>query len=658
MTDFSIPVSAYASKVKQNPTELAKKFAETINGSDKKSIIASATSEKIFLNIKANRVPIIKNSIDTVLSLGSSFGSSTQSVPKKIIVEHTSSNPNAPLHIGNLRNVLIGAHLARLLRWVGYESKEFFFVNDLGIQIGLTALGYQYVVNEPGYENIKRDFYIGRVYSIMNTFNDSVKIGLDPIQLLEYVKPKVQNPGFFELDDFVEDEIEGEFLTKDAAKEKDLKLISMSLYRRSYQLFIKLAELFTGKDVPNLAGELNRKYEEKNPEAVRIIRNMVNDTLTNVQATLNIFGVKHDQFDYESEISWDGTSSKLLSVFQQVSTFHPQTESNSKGVPEGAYLDLDSFLTSIGEKRGKGGYQPDYPPFYVLRPDGSTLYTFRDVAYSMKKLQLADLVLNVICTEQNLPQEKVSVTLQALGIEGRHQFHMAYELVKLFRNGEVVRMSGRKGIFVLADSIYNETKKVSLNLLAERKTDKHVNISDSDETENIAHVVASASVKYAILYAPPRSMINFDVVKACDPKGNTGAFILYAAARMASILKKYETRIASGQYPPEPEQINYDCLNTPEVWNILTKFILPFASQCRKAAMPEIPPAPKLPEFGTQVVPQFAYSLACQFSVFYSSTPVLSGDQEMYAKIKFVRATHQVLVNALKLFMVEPLEAM
>lgn len=385
---------------------------------------------------------------------------------------------------------------------------------------------------------------------------------------------------------------------------------------------------------------------------------MVNDTLTNVQATLNIFGVKHDEFDFESEISWDGTSNKLLSIFQQVPTFHPQTQCNEKGIPEGAYLDLDTFLTAAGEKRGKGGFQPDYPPFYVLRPDGSTLYTFRDVAYSMKKLQLSDLVLNVICTEQNLPQEKVSVTLAALGIEGRRQFHMAYELVKLFRNGDVVRMSGRKGIFVLADCIYSEMKKVSAQLLAARKSDKHVNKNDATEAENVAHVVASASIKYTILVAPPRSMINFDVVKACDPKGNTGAFILYTTARINSILKTFDEKIKSGEFQPEPEQVSYDVLDIPDVWTILSRFIIPFASQCRKAAMPEIPSAPKLPEYGTHVVPQFTYNLACQFSNFYKSTKVLTGKEDMYPKIKFIRAIHQVLTNALKLYMIDPLEAM
>ena len=64
---------------------------------------------------------------------------------------------------------------------------------------------------------------------------------------------------------------------------------------------------------------------------------------------------------------------------------------NDKGVPQGAYLDMDGFIRDQGLKVGKGGYQKDYPPLYVLRPDGSTLYTYRDIVYSFKKAASSDL---------------------------------------------------------------------------------------------------------------------------------------------------------------------------------------------------------------------------------------------------------------------------
>ena len=61
---------------------------------------------------------------------------------KKLSSNTSPSNPNAPLHIGNLRNVMIGAHLARVMQACGCEVTQAFYVNDLGAQIGLTALAY------------------------------------------------------------------------------------------------------------------------------------------------------------------------------------------------------------------------------------------------------------------------------------------------------------------------------------------------------------------------------------------------------------------------------------------------------------------------------------------------------------------------------------
>jgi arginyl-tRNA synthetase len=54
-----------------------------------------------------------------VLQSGSSYGTSELKKGKKVIIEHTSANPNAPLHIGNLRNVIIGGILAKILQ-VGF----------------------------------------------------------------------------------------------------------------------------------------------------------------------------------------------------------------------------------------------------------------------------------------------------------------------------------------------------------------------------------------------------------------------------------------------------------------------------------------------------------------------------------------------------------
>jgi hypothetical protein len=117
-----------------------------------------------------------------VARLGDRFGHTDGAAGKRVIVEHTSSNPNAPLHIGNLRNVMIGAHLARLLAAVGYEVKQSFYVNDLGAQIGLTALAYEkcYPLLKP---SMKIDQWIGCMYAVMNTCQELQRVGVDPGEL-------------------------------------------------------------------------------------------------------------------------------------------------------------------------------------------------------------------------------------------------------------------------------------------------------------------------------------------------------------------------------------------------------------------------------------------------------------------------------------------
>jgi arginyl-tRNA synthetase len=69
------------------------------------------------------------------------FGSSGVGKGKKILLEHTSINPNASPHVGRARNAFIGDSLARILRFQGYNVEVHYFVNDVGKQIAMLVLG-------------------------------------------------------------------------------------------------------------------------------------------------------------------------------------------------------------------------------------------------------------------------------------------------------------------------------------------------------------------------------------------------------------------------------------------------------------------------------------------------------------------------------------
>ena len=60
---------------------------------------------------------------------------------EKIVLEHTSANPNGPLHIGHVRNSIFGDSLARLLKLVGREVETQYYVNDMGRQIAIIVYG-------------------------------------------------------------------------------------------------------------------------------------------------------------------------------------------------------------------------------------------------------------------------------------------------------------------------------------------------------------------------------------------------------------------------------------------------------------------------------------------------------------------------------------
>ncbi|MCW3141414.1 MAG: arginine--tRNA ligase [Methanophagales archaeon] len=83
----------------------------------------------------------------------------------KIIIEHTSANPDGPLHIGHLRNAIIGDVLVRVLKRAGYDVETHFYVNDMGKQIGIVVWGAERIALT---ENKKADHAIADVYIAAN----------------------------------------------------------------------------------------------------------------------------------------------------------------------------------------------------------------------------------------------------------------------------------------------------------------------------------------------------------------------------------------------------------------------------------------------------------------------------------------------------------
>jgi len=669
--DVTLMFAGVCAKRKCNPKEFTASLAVEIQAkvdaalaAGKKTLVSKVVGAGPYFNIFLNRAVVYGLVIKAVQRLGSKFGHLDDMKGKSIVVEHTSSNPNAPLHIGNLRNTMIGAHLGNLLNAVGYDAKQHFYVNDLGAQIGLTALAYSrcYHLMEP---KMKVDHWIGSMYAIMNTFTELQKLGVDIGAVGD-----AHDTGKEAIDAISKKYVDG--AADDEEKKKGILEyldIFQDLRDRSpehHALFqLVLQETRTIEDIKLSAGQLNLSYERQEPAAINIFRKMVTDCLCGVQQTMETYGVQHDQFDFESELGWEGSNQKFLEILRKSPYFIPQTNCNDQGVPQGAYIDFTSFIADQNLPTGKRGYQKIYPPLYVLRPDGSTLYTFRDVVYSFKKAANKDMVLNIICSEQDLAQQKVSLAMYAMNPEllGK-QYHVSYDLVKLTSG----KMSGRRGRYLLADDLYSELKAVIVEKMRKKYVDKGEDISQ-EQFEAVTHEVAAASMKYALLSCSCHVQINFDIAKVTDFEDASAPFILYNSTRLTSLINKFHDRVKTGEVEKLPplENVDLSLLDNQIEWELLLDYVLNFGNIIRAAACPTIPAPPQLPEYGTHKVCDFLNYYVRALSSYYGPKGVRilptpcgkhGGGPAMYARIHLCNAFKQVIDNGLKLLMINPLEKM
>jgi len=667
--DFTMLWAPFCAKRKINPAahtqQLAAYLTEKLAAADtegKPHLVSKVQGVGVYLNVFLSRPETFRLVVRAVHKLGDKFGHVDAMKGKKVVIEHTSANPNAPLHIGNLRNVMIGAHLANVMNAVGYEAKQAFYVNDLGAQIGLTALAYSrcYHRMKP---NMKVDHWIGTMYAVMNTFSELQKVGVNIGELGDAC-----SQGQEAADAFLAAAVAAS--STDEAKKLVAEYVDIfrDLRERTpqhQQLFeMVLEEMRQEPDIKGAAGRLNLSYERQEPEAIRIFRKMVCDCLTGVQQTLDTYGVRHDDFDFESELGWEGSNQKFLAIMQNSPYFVPQTQCNEQGVPQGAYFDFTKFIEDQKLPTGKRGYQKEYPPLYVLRPDGSTLYTFRDVVYSFKKASRADLVLNIICSEQDLAQQKVALAMCAMNpeLKGR-QYHVSYDLVKLTSG----KMSGRRGRYLLADDLYSELKAVIVDKMHKRYSEKG-EVLAPELFEKITHEVASGAMKYALLSCSCHVQINFDIAKVTDFEDASAPFILYNSTRLTSLVNKFEARVKAGEIPPPPslEDADFSQLDNNVEWALLLDHVLMFSATLKMAACSALPEPPGLPDYGTHKVCDFLNAIVRNLSSYYGPKGVRilptadgkGGGPAMYARIFFCQALKQVIDNGLRLLMIEPLEKM
>lgn len=138
MGDFAFPCFVLAKEWKKSPSEIALELSKKFKQND---LIGEAKVIGPYLNFFVNKQEFSEATIREILKQKKKFGSSGIGKGKKILVEHTSINPNASPHVGRARNALIGDSIVRILKFQGYKVETHYFVNDVGKQIAILVLG-------------------------------------------------------------------------------------------------------------------------------------------------------------------------------------------------------------------------------------------------------------------------------------------------------------------------------------------------------------------------------------------------------------------------------------------------------------------------------------------------------------------------------------
>ena len=157
-----------AKALKKRPFDIAQTLAEEYNKNSKKYVLEVFAHNSGYLNFTSNYSLFVPEVIRA--SLLSDYGKVYLGKNSRMVVEHTSVNPNKALHVGHVRNIIIGDTIARILHKASYDVSVLNYVDDSGLQVADIIVGFKYGgFSDKAPEGQKFDHYCGDVVYVNMT---------------------------------------------------------------------------------------------------------------------------------------------------------------------------------------------------------------------------------------------------------------------------------------------------------------------------------------------------------------------------------------------------------------------------------------------------------------------------------------------------------
>jgi len=161
MGDIGFPMFSYSKLLRKGPPQIAQMAAEKLTKIiNEENSGAKVQAQGPYLNVSMDRA------LEAKAVLSQNFKVEKILSGKKIMVEFSSPNTNKPLHLGHLRNDVLGESVSRILKACGADVRKVCIINDRGIHICKSMLAYieQGQGKTPQSEGVKSDRFVGDCY--------------------------------------------------------------------------------------------------------------------------------------------------------------------------------------------------------------------------------------------------------------------------------------------------------------------------------------------------------------------------------------------------------------------------------------------------------------------------------------------------------------
>lgn len=593
--DYTIVVFPFSKIARKAPQMIAEELGAYLK--EKVSIVENYSIVKGFLNLEiANSYWI--NFLETVTN-NQTFGFAPAN-GQKVLVEFSSPNTNKPLHIGHIRNNLLGWSAAKILEAAGFDVTTTQVINDRGVHICKSMLAWERFGNgeTPEAAGLKGDHFVGKYYVI---FNNKLSEEYNNWQQSEEAETVFQN---------WLSETDIEKLTANQKKEKQADFdVKSHFFNKVY----KNKYFNLNSKLGAAVNEMLLKWEANDEEVRALWQKMNSWVYSGFDETYERLGVSFEKNYYESN------------------TYLLGKDKIEAGLANGVFYQKDDNSVWIDLSDKKLDHK------IVLRSNGTSVYITQDIgmAYSRTEDYNMQKMVYVVGDEQDYHFKVLFETLRSLGLPNIDGFfHLSYGMIDLPSG----KMKSREGTVVDADDWMNEVVYLSTIASQERGT---LNDLDEAEKQDIWTKVGMGALKYFMLRINPKRRMTFNPEESLDLQGQTGPYIQNAYVRTRSVKRKageYDTTVAS----------NYTLQALEK--DLLVQ-IQQFPEKIQQAAK----------TYDPSEIATYAYELAKMYHKFYHDLPIfknVESDEARAFRLQMNEAVGQTLKTAVGLLGIEMPEYM